>query len=93
MRDESTTIIQKHWKKEDWEENMMARLAKTRVEGENFHVAISLWAVIPTIHRMLKDSAKPEEDLKQINCDRLLKNSWNLKDKGIEWELIVGVPN
>ena len=71
----------------------MVRPSKTRAEREILQVVILIQAVIPAIPRVPKDWIELEEDLKRIGCHGLLKKPWNLKDKGMVQELIVGVPN
>ena len=33
-----------------------------------------------------------EEDLERIGCASLLNKPWSLKDKGLVWELLLGMP-
>ena len=64
-----------------------------RAEKDVPQVPIATWVVIPTIPRAPKDWADFKEDLKQIGCHKLMKQSWNLKDEGMVQELITEVSN
>ena len=71
----------------------MVRLVKTRLEENVLQIPILLRAVILVIPKVPKDWENLKEDLKRINCHKILKRLWNLKDKGMFKELLVGVPN
>ena len=71
----------------------MAPPARTKAEGEGMHQTIMLHAVVLAIPRTPKERVDLEEDLRQIDCFLLMKKPWNLKNKGMVRELIIGVPN